>query len=745
VSSSPTITEVKQRQYGILGLILLGVGLLALFETLFSTADTHVLRLIAGKGAIPLALAFVLLGLYFTFYRFLAPRLGPHWYPEALLGVELTFLVGFVALHLREGGSYIDLYRGEGGGIIGWSIGELMVAGLGRPAAWIVLASLALIGLFLIWEYTPLRTLDVRNLPLPSVSLPRAKRSFEPDADDSDWDEPVHPVAKVESAKAPAKEPAKPARKRKRMIRRRQAGGGKRATQTRRSKKLPPSSLLQAEDSGGGTDEQAEIQARIIEDTLMSLGVPAEVVEINVGPTVTQFGVRPGVYERGGQMRRVSVSQITALADDLALALAASPIRIEAPVPGKSYVGVEAPNRDATLVSLGRLLQDRAFRKIRSPLAVPFGRDVSGRAIAADLRRLPHLLVAGATGSGKSVALNAIICSFLFNNLPSALQLILVDPKRVEFPGYNGAPHLLSPVVVDAKHAEGALSWLLIEMDERYRMFGRAAVRNLSGYNKLASPSERLPYIVMVVDELADLMVSAPEAIETKLVRLAQMSRATGIHLIIATQRPSVDVVTGLIKANFPARLAFAVTSQVDSRVILDSPGAEKLLGRGDGLLMLPDVPQPTRIQGCFVSDTEINGLVSWWREHGPETDADPGKPLYPWSSLLVEEATTDDLLQNAIDSLRGRQTITTSGLQRLMGVGYPRAARLIDELDRGRDDFCRRHFHHDSTDPLEYDLIVNSARLSSDAAAELIVDAFCRARRGRAAKDDAVRGTRRQ
>jgi len=683
VSTSPTTSEVTQRKYGTLGLILLGVGLLALFETLFSPTDTQFLRLIAGQGSIPLALIFVLLGLYFTFYRSLAPRLGPHWYPEVLLGVELVFLVGLVVLHLRWGSNnYIDLYTGKGGGVIGWAIGELMVVGLGRPATWVVLASLALLGFFLIWEYTPLRNLDIHGLRLPAIPLPQLGQRSAPDADESDWEEPARPVPDVKVAKAPAKEPAKQTRKPKRLIRRQQATGKKRTPRTRRSKKLPPASILQAEDTGGATDEQAEIQAHIIEDTLLSLGVPTEVVEINVGPTVTQFGVRPGVYERGGQMRRVSVSQITSLADDLALAMAASPIRIEAPVPGKSYVGIEAPNRDLTLVSLGRLLRDREFRKIRSPLAIPFGRNVSGQAIAADLRRLPHLLVAGATGSGKSVALNAIICSFLFNNLPSALQLILVDPKRVEFPGYNGAPHLLSPVVVDAKHAEGALSWLLIEMDERYRMFSRAAVRNLSGYNKLASPSERLPYIVMVVDELADLMVSAPEAIETKLVRLAQMSRATGIHLIIATQRPSVDIVTGLIKANFPARLAFAVTSQVDSRVILDSPGAEKLLGRGDGLLMLPDVPQPTRIQGCFVGDSEIEALVSWWRDHAPETDDDPTKPLYPWSSLLVEEATADDLLQNAIDSLQGRQTITTSGLQRMMGVGYPRAARLMEQLE---------------------------------------------------------------
>ena len=589
-----------------------------------------------------------------------------------------------MALHFRSENNFIELYEGKGGGIIGWSIGELMVIALGRPAALVVLASFGIMGLFLIYEYTPLRVFDVRNLRWPTITIPQRTQRPEPKIEElgDGLDEPEAPVPEVGITQDHGEQTQKPAPKTKPKVRRHQTSGGKSASPQRRSKKLPPASVLLAEDAGGATNEQAEIQAGIIEDTLMSLNVPTEVVEINVGPSVTQFGVRPGVYERGGRTRRVSVSQIVTLADDLALALAASPIRIEAPVPGKSYVGIEVPNRDITLVSLGRILQDKEFRKIRSPLAIPFGRDVSGQVIAADLRRLPHILVAGATGSGKSVALNAMICSLLFNNLPSTVQLILVDPKRVEFPGYNGTPHLLSPVIVDTKNAEGALTWLLLEMDERYRIFGNASVRHIGAYNKLVSPSERLPYIVMIVDELADLMISGPEAIETKLVRLAQMSRATGIHLIIATQRPSVDVVTGLIKANFPARLAFAVTSQVDSRVILDSPGAEKLLGRGDGLLMLPDEPQRTRIQGCFVSDSEVKNLVAWWRKNGPEPDSDHSQSQYPWTDLLIEQETADDVLQNAIESLQGHQTITTSGLQRLMKLGYPRAQRLMEQLE---------------------------------------------------------------
>ncbi|NUQ37143.1 MAG: DNA translocase FtsK, partial [Caldilineales bacterium] len=450
---------------------------------------------------------------------------------------------------------------------------------------------------------------------------------------------------------------------------------------SRRSSKLPPLTLLHGEDSGGANSEQAQIQARIIEDTLASFGIPVEVVETHIGPTVTQFGIAPGTVERAGRLQRIRVNKIVALGDDLALALAASPVRIEAPVPGRPYVGIEVPNADATLVSLRRLLQDKAFRKVGSPLALPMGRDVSGAAIAVDLRRLPHLLIAGATGSGKSVALNAIICALLFNTLPDTLRLILVDPKRVELPGYNGIPHLLAPVVTDAQHAEGALTWLLIEMDERYRRFSEAGARDIDSYNAGARPGDRLPYIVMIIDELADLMVTAAETIEVKLVRLAQMARATGIHLIIATQRPSVDVVTGLIKANFPARLAFAVTSQIDSRVILDTPGADKLLGRGDGLLMTADSAKLRRVQGCFVSDSEIFALVQWWQEHHPGPAPDPTQPRYPWSQLLVEEATKEDMLLQAIEQLRGRQYISASGLQRLLNIGYPRAARLMEQL----------------------------------------------------------------
>ena len=348
---------------------------------------------------------------------------------------------------------------------------------------------------------------------------------------------------------------------------------------------------------------------------------PSRVVHVESGPTVTQFGVEPQYLEKSGQRRKVRVNRIANLADDLALALAAKSVRIEAPVPGRPYVGIEVPNSVKSLVSLRGILESSATKKADGPLMMGLGRDTSGSPVAMDLTKAPHLLIAGATGSGKSVSINAILTSLLMQHGPESLQLVLVDPKMVELPSYNGIPHLIGKVITDMDQVMGALTWLLIQMDDRYRMFREVGARNISAYNEMARKEKKgdlepLPYIVLVVDELADLMMTAAEDIERQICRLAQMSRATGIHLILATQRPSTDVVTGVIKANFPSRIAFAVTSQIDSRVILDQPGAERLLGQGDMLLMRPDAAKLFRLQGCYVSDEEIDGVVSYWRRH---------------------------------------------------------------------------------------------------------------------------------
>ena len=357
-------------------------------------------------------------------------------------------------------------------------------------------------------------------------------------------------------------------------------------------------------------------RARVIEETLQSFGAPGKIVEINSGPVITQFGVEPDyLVSRQGKKTRVKVSSIAKLDADLARALAARSIRVEAPVPGKGFVGIEVPNAKTTLVSLRDIIESDSFRGLKSKLRIGLGRSVDGAPIATDLTLMPHLLIAGTTGSGKSVCVNAIISSLLLENTPDDVKFIMVDPKRVELTGYNGIPHLVAPVVVDLERIVSVLKWVTREMDERYKRFSQVGARHIVDYNtRIANTGTRLPYLVVVIDELADLMMLAPDETEKVLTRLAQMARATGIHLIVATQRPSVDVVTGLIKANFPARISFAVASGIDSRVILDQPGAEKLLGRGDMLYQAPDAAAPMRMQGVYVSDPEINRITNYWK-----------------------------------------------------------------------------------------------------------------------------------
>lgn len=446
-------------------------------------------------------------------------------------------------------------------------------------------------------------------------------------------------------------------------------------------------------------EEYDRHRAKIIEETLESFGAPGQVVEINRGPTITQFGVEPDFIEVGKKKRRVRVSKITRLADDLALALAAKRIRMEAPVPGKGYVGVEVPNDEVSLVALRDAIQSPGFKKLTSPLKFALGRDVSGQAFAADLAAMPHLLIAGTTGSGKSVCVNSLISSFLLHNTPEDLRMIMVDPKRVELSGYDGIPHLLAPVVVDLERVVGVLQWVSREMDQRYLKFSEAGARNIDDYNRTMRDKQqkKLPYLVVIIDELADLMMLAPTETEKAITRLAQLARATGIHLIISTQRPSTNVVTGLIKANFPARIAFATASGVDSRVILDQPGAETLLGRGDMLFQAPDAAAPVRLQGVFVSDEEIDRLVKYWRflaaqirNPRPKSSAqgqpDARLPKVPlkqgemWEDMQ-EQKDRDPLWDEAVEIVRERDRASISMLQRRLRIGYTRAARLIDQM----------------------------------------------------------------
>ena len=464
--------------------------------------------------------------------------------------------------------------------------------------------------------------------------------------------------------------------------------------------RLPPIDILDRtpEIEFGQADNLQ--RARLIEEALASYGVEAKVVQVNAGPTVTQFGVEPGwdrkmkeikEKDRDGNVKvrleeisktRVKVDRITSLANDLALALAAPTIRIEAPVPGKSIVGVEVPNIVSSLVSLRGVIETSVFQKIeaKSKLSLALGKGAGGEAISADLSRMPHLLIAGATGSGKTVCLNSIICCLLLHNTPNDVKLIMVDPKRVELTPFNSIPHLATPVIVDTNKALSTLRWLNQEMDKRYQKLATAGARNIEGYNRNKSGEERLPYLILVIDELADLMMTGFDEVEHILCRLAQLARATGIHLIVATQRPSVDVVTGLIKANFPTRISFAVTSQVDSRTILDIGGAEKLLGKGDMLYMPTEAAKPKRLQGCFVSDAETERLVYFWGNQHREEAA--SLKIEEFALTKKEGFPEDPLLEAARQLAQEHKHISTSYLQRRLHIGYPRAARIMEQLE---------------------------------------------------------------
>jgi S-DNA-T family DNA segregation ATPase FtsK/SpoIIIE len=456
-----------------------------------------------------------------------------------------------------------------------------------------------------------------------------------------------------------------------------------------RDERLPPLDLLSNEPPFRADERNINLTAGLIEKTLAEFGIPARVVGFRVGPTVTQFAVEPGFVERSGNegdaaRQKVRVAQISALSRDLALALSAERLRIQAPVPGRPYIGIEVPNAHSAVVRLKPILESEAFFNLNSSLAIALGRDVSGQPVVADLGRMPHLLIAGTTGSGKSVCIAAITNCLVMNNLPEDLRLVMIDPKMVELVRFNGLPHLYGRVETDLQRILGVLHWTVFEMDRRYKLLEASKARNLDSYNRKArrrKDIEPLPRIIVFIDELADLMMSAPEETEPTLVRLAQMARATGIHLVVATQRPSTDVVTGLIKANFPARISFAVASSVDSRVILDTTGAESLLGRGDMLFVPPDAQSPLRSQGVMVSDQEVERVITFWQKTYPASlDEQP-----PWEKLLEEEAILadrDDLVKKAIAIVRETQRASASMLQRRLRIGYPRAARLIDELE---------------------------------------------------------------
>jgi len=694
--ASPSWWETlsPERKLDVVGIIMAVVGLLIgllLFSAQRSAVTAlpmHVLSQVLGWGIYILPVGLILMGLWLVLRRI--EKLPPLSLERAT-GIVLLFLWLLAVMHsvivAPELADQAAL-DGWGGGYIGSSFEKILFNNLGAGGAWVILIAWLIITVTMIFDISVedlfrwvnpvmarVRALLVKSKIQTTESLlPQNANGLTP----LDRPEPIlppgAPVAPVTTVKT---------------------------QETIINWKLPDiKDILDKGTAASVNEEFVQQRARLIQETLASFGAPVQVVAINRGPSITQFGVEPLFVEtRGGVRTKVRVNKIASLADDLALALAAPRIRIQAPVPGHSYVGIEVPNDEMALVALRDLLESEALQKNTNALRFALGKDVTGHPINTTLENMPHLLIAGTTGSGKSVCVNAILTCFLMHNTPDDLRMILVDPKRVELTGYNGIPHLLSPVVVEIDRVIGALQWMTREMDKRYHMFAQVGSRNIADYNakmKLQG-MKKLPLLVIVIDELADLMMIAPGETEQTITRLAQLARATGIHMILATQRPSVDVVTGLIKANFPARIAFAVSSNTDSRVILDQPGAERLLGRGDMLFQAPDAPSAARLQGVFVSDHEIQTLVEFWRAqvggaspYGaasvptadiPKSDV-PLKQGAMFEDMTATDKNADPLLPEAIELVRKEGRASVSMLQRRMRIGYTRAARIVDTME---------------------------------------------------------------
>jgi S-DNA-T family DNA segregation ATPase FtsK/SpoIIIE len=714
---------------------LTALGAFGLSGGVFLTVWTELLRGLFGWGVYFAPLLLLGLGVWLILDA-LDKTWNLGW--ERPIGIGLMYLVLLTALHWLAAPLNPTHQPGpfQGGGVVGWMILSALVGAFGEVGA--ALALIAAVGVTLILLFNislpeiarraVYLTRIVRHLPqelarlrapraappapppvAPRLDYPQVPSARTPAAPStlhhpfSAPDAPAPPRVLVDSAQGARQEQAKGQGK---GMAARIIGG----TTSPPAPAIPrewhlPDIAQMLEESAESEINQQEIRDRVhkIEETLAHFGVPAKVLEVNQGPTITQFGVEPGFVEQKGMdgkvhRVKVKVSRISALQHDLELALAAAPIRIEAPVPGKSIVGIEVPNSQIALVSLRGVMESDAFKAMKSKLKLALGQDVAGQPICANLDSMPHLLIAGATGSGKSVCVNAIIGCLLCTATPDEIEFVMVDPKRVELVNFNGIPHLREPVVVEMDKAVATLQSTVAEMDRRFQLFAHQGARNIDIYNHMVEGkpnAERLPYLIVIVDELADLMMISPEEVEKAITRLAQMARATGIHLILATQRPSVDVVTGLIKANFPSRISFAVTSQIDSRVVLDTPGAEKLLGRGDMLYMASDSAKLVRLQGCFVSDRELDKLVKHWIDLAPPqkmekeiAEPEPAEEefLQPplWNSAISIQTATreDDLLPQATAIVQQSSRASVSLLQRKLRIGYSRAARLIELLE---------------------------------------------------------------
>ena len=628
----------------------------------------------------------------------LRQRKNPHTWRSflgKLISLEVIAFSSLSLMSLLAGQSLERAESGMDGGRIGWGLSELLLRSTDSTGVFspflsaILLIIIFLVSLFIgLGLYKPFLFLATKALEFGRADSEKQTGGFEPIISEA----PLDGVGK--SIQIPRVSKKKhifiPPEFRKSF----RFETEKIETESHpviRDERLPGHDLLSMERSHRPNERNINMTAGLIEKTLAEFGIPSRVVGFQIGHTVTQFAVEPGYHEKDSNgeqddehRRRVRVSQISSLRRDLALALSAERLRIQAPVPGRPYVGIEVPNPQATVVRLRSMLESESFYKLNSPLSISLGRDVSGQPVVADLSQMPHLLIAGTTGSGKSIGIAAITTCLVMNNTPEDLRLVMIDPKMVELVRFNGLPHLYGNVETNLDRILAVLRWVVVEMDRRYKVLEMSRSRNIDTYNRKAHRKkgvEILPRIVVMIDELADLMMSAPDQTEHNLVRLAQMARATGIHLVVATQRPSTDIVTGLIKANFPTRISFAVASSIDSRVILDTVGAEHLLGKGDMLFLPPEASLPIRLQGVMVSDQEVERVINFWQNSIDEV-VQQEKP--PWDEMIEEEqilADRDDLLEKAVDLVQKTQRASASLLQRRLRIGYPRAARLIDQL----------------------------------------------------------------
>ena len=701
---------------------LLGIG----YGTLTNVLAALLTRWL-GWGGVLLPLA-----LLWTAVRLLQRRLGREknvsW--PRVIALEFAALAGLGLATLLSAATLAESESGRGGGLIGWGIHFLLGGMMSPPVEGLLLAGTLI--LFAVYGFG--LSLEVlrragdwirEGASPPSGEIRRAQPAADarPSGPAAEHGKPreSRPAAETADAAEPIRSANTsdrlPSRFRKHLKPGRSLPEKKAAPRAKREKGLPPIDIFEGGELSAPSIREINQIAGTIEKTLEEFGVPARVISFRTGPTVTQYGVEPGFVEKTGsdgvvRRAKVRVSQISSLSNDLALALAAPTLRIEAPVPGQSYVGIEVPHRRTSLVRLRMVTESPAFQKIKSPLAIALGLDVAGAPHGADLAAMPHLLIGGTTGSGKSVCITALTACLVANNPPERLRLVLIDPKMVELVRFNGLPHVLGRVETELERIVAVLRWCTREMDRRYKLLEELRARHIDDYNRKAARKgiEPLPRLVVLLDEMADLMMTAPDETERHLIRLAQMARATGIHLVVATQRPSTDVVTGLIKANFPARIAFAVSSLVESRVILDTPGAESLLGRGDMLYLSPEAGAPVRLQGCFVTDREITRLIDFWGEQAGE-DADEPAPAKaapkatperkepadalppgeqgdeaPWEDIVKGLGEADDDaeeadIQEATRIIRQYGRASASLLQRKMRLGYPKAARLMDEL----------------------------------------------------------------